>query len=155
MRILMVCLGNICRSPIAEGVMRHLIAENNLNWQVDSAGTESYHVGEPPHHYSQKMCQKNGIDISQQKARRFVAADLEEFDKIYAMSGDVYKNIRYMAGSRFDEARVALFLDELYPGENRSVPDPWYGEEDGYEIVYDMIRKACEKIILRYKSELF
>lgn len=87
MRILMVCLGNICRSPIAEGVMRHLVSGNNLNWQIASAGTEGYHIGEPPHHYSQKICQKHGIDISQQRARQFVAADLQEFDK----------NIRHVA----------------------------------------------------------
>lgn len=155
MRILMVCLGNICRSPIAEGVMRYMIVNNSLNWSVLSAGTESYHIGEHPHRYSQKICQKHGIDISKQKARKFVAADFEQFDKIYAMSKDVYDLIKDQAGSHFDETKVCLFLNELYPGENRSVPDPWYGEEDGYEIVYELINKTCEKIIAKYKSELF
>lgn len=155
MRILMVCLGNICRSPIAEGIMKNLIQINHLNWTVDSAGTESYHVGEPPHRYSQKVCQKHNIDISQQRARQFVAEDFKKFDKIYCMSEDVMKIVKHQAGSHFDENKISLLLNELYPGEGRSVPDPWYGEEDGYAIVYDLINKSCEKIISKYKSELF
>src|SRR6218665_1035717 len=106
MRILMVCLGNICRSPIAEGVMRNIALLNNLNWQIASAGTENYHIGEPPHSYSQKVCQKHGIDISQQRARKFVASDFEQFDKIYAMSQDVLAEIKYQAGSAFDEGKI-------------------------------------------------
>jgi len=155
MRILMVCLGNICRSPIAEGIMKKLITTNHLNWIVDSAGTESYHVGEPPHRYSQKICQKHHIDISQQRARRFVVEDFKLFDKIYCMSDDVMEIIKMQAGSSFDENKVSLLLNELYPGEGRSVPDPWYGAEDGYVVVYDLINKACEKIVAKYKSELF
>jgi protein-tyrosine phosphatase len=155
MRILMVCLGNICRSPIAEGIMQNLITMNHLNWSVLSAGTEDYHIGAPPHRSSQKICQKHGIDISKQKARKFVATDFEKFDKIYAMSGDVYEIMKDQAGSHFDETKVSLFLNELYPGENQSVPDPWYGDEDGYEIVYELINKTCEKIVAKYKSELF
>lgn len=154
MRILMVCLGNICRSPIAEGVMRNIALVNNLDWQIASAGTESYHIGEPPHHYSQKVCQKNGIDISKQRARKFVASDFSNFDRIYAMSQDVLTEIKHQAGTAFDEGKISLFLNELYPGNNRSVPDPWYGPEDGYTEVYDMIRKTCEVIAAKYKSAL-
>ncbi|WP_235903463.1 low molecular weight protein-tyrosine-phosphatase [Taibaiella lutea] len=155
MRILMVCLGNICRSPIAEGIMKNMIQINHLNWMVDSAGTESYHVGEPPHPYSQKICQKYHVDISQQKARQFVVEDFKLFDKIYCMSKDVMNIVKHQAGSSFDENKVSLFLNELYPSENRSVPDPWYGEEEDYVIVYDLINKTCEKIVAKYKSELF
>ncbi|KAA5537535.1 low molecular weight phosphotyrosine protein phosphatase [Taibaiella lutea] len=151
----MVCLGNICRSPIAEGIMKNMIQINHLNWMVDSAGTESYHVGEPPHPYSQKICQKYHVDISQQKARQFVVEDFKLFDKIYCMSKDVMNIVKHQAGSSFDENKVSLFLNELYPSENRSVPDPWYGEEEDYVIVYDLINKTCEKIVAKYKSELF
>ena len=154
MRILMVCLGNICRSPIAEGVMRNIALLNNLNWQIASAGTENYHIGEPPHSYSQKVCQKHGIDISQQRARKFVASDFEQFDKIYAMSQDVLAEIKYQAGSAFDEGKISLFLNELYPGSNRSVPDPWYGPEEGYTEVYEMIERTCLGIAAKYRSAL-
>lgn len=153
MRVLMVCLGNICRSPIAEGVMRHIAFQHNLNWSIESAGTESYHIGEAPHSYSQKVCHKYGIDISQQKARKFVPEDFNNFDKIYAMSKDVLEEIKHVSGSSFDESRISLFLNELYPGSNRSVPDPWYGPEDGYEEVYDMIEKTCRKIAEKYRSQ--
>lgn len=152
MRILMVCLGNICRSPIAEGIMKNLIFENNLNWHVESAGTESYHIGEPPHKHSQNICQKNGIDIAKQRARQFVAADVENFDKIYAMADDVLIAVKRMSGSAFDASKVSLFLNELYPGSNRSVPDPWYGTEEGYTDVYDMIYTTCEAIVEKYKQ---
>lgn len=155
MRILMVCLGNICRSPIAEGIMKKLIQKNHLNWTVDSAGTESYHVGEHPHPYSQKICQKHQIDISQQRARQIVLEDFKIFDKIYCMSSDVLDIVKHQAGSSFDGNKISLLLNELYPGACKSVPDPWYGEEDGYSIVYDLINNACEKIVAKYKSELF
>lgn len=147
MRILMVCLGNICRSPIAEGVMKHLVAKNNLSWTIASAGTEGYHTGEQPHRYSQKICQKHGIDISKQRARRFVAEDLGNFDHIYVMSADVLQEVKHIAGTAFDEQKVKLLLNEVYPGSNRSVPDPWYGPEDGYLEVFDMISRACEAIL--------
>jgi len=155
MRILVVCLGNICRSPIAEGVLKHMVQKNNMNWIVASAGTENYHIGEPPHRYSQKICQKNGIDISQQRARPFVASDLNNFDKIYAMSKDVLEIIKDRVGIHFDASKITLFLNELTPGANKSVPDPWYGPEEDYEIVFDLIEKTCEKIVLKYKSEQF
>lgn len=151
MRILMVCLGNICRSPIAEGVMKHIASRNNLDWDVASAGTEHSHIGEPPHMFSQKICQKHGIDISQQRARRFSASDIGKFDRIYAMSADVLKEIRHITGTSFDGQKISLFLNESYPGSNRSVPDPWYGPEDGYTEVFDMIEKTCEKIVTKYR----
>lgn len=152
MRILMVCLGNICRSPIAEGVMRRLISRNNLDWEVASAGTESYHIGEAPHRFSQKICQKNDIDISQQRARRFVVADLDHFDLIYVMAEDVLQEVKHIAGSAFDGRKVILFLEERFPGSGRSVPDPWYGPEEGYAEVFDMISSTCETILEKYRT---
>ncbi len=150
MRILFVCLGNICRSPIAEGVLRHYSHERHLDWQIASAGLESYHIGSAPHQYSQKICRLNGVDISAQRARKFSTSDLERYDKVYAMSEDVYEEIRRLAGNNSSITSLHLFLNELMPGSNASVPDPWYGEEDGYKPVYEMIDKTCKIIIEKY-----
>lgn len=145
----MVCLGNICRSPIAEGVMRHKIAENGLDWHVDSAGTESYHIGSSPHKYSQEVCEQYGIDISGQRARQFDTLDFQEYDKIYAMAEDVLEEI--ISKGHHDVQNVSLFLNELNPGANESVPDPYYGGQEGYTLVYDMIDRTCDAIIKKYK----
>jgi protein-tyrosine phosphatase len=147
----MVCLGNICRSPIAEGVLRHKAKLNGLEWIVDSAGTESFHLGEPPHRLSQKICIENGIDISDQKARRFIVADLNKYDKIYALADDVYDEIRRIARTNEGMHKVDLFLNELTPGANRSVPDLWYGPEEGYRKVFELINQTCDAIIKKYK----
>ncbi len=152
MKILMVCLGNICRSPLAEGILQDKAWKAGLKWSIESAGTESYHVGEPPHHLSQKVAKLNGIDICKQRARRFVAEDFERFDKIYAMSADVLNDMRIMARNKFDENKVDLLLNELFPGENADVPDPWYGPEPGYHEVFRLINNACEKIIEKYST---
>lgn len=151
MKILMVCLGNICRSPIAEGLMRQKITAAGLDWEVASAGTESYHVGSAPHRHSQDICNKYGVDIRQQRAQQFSAADFERYDKIYALAGDVYKEIERIGGKKADMSKVDLLLNELTPGRNESVPDPYYGGAEGYIFVYDIINSACEAIINKYK----
>lgn len=150
MRILFVCLGNICRSPMAEGILKAKAATKGLNWTIESAGTESYHIGEPPHRFSQKICRENGIDISAQRARIFTASDLGQWDKIYALASDVLREIQKIGGRRGDYSNVMLFLEELYPGRKNSVPDPWYGDESGYVRVYDLIEETCEAIIQKY-----
>ncbi|MDQ3276859.1 MAG: low molecular weight phosphotyrosine protein phosphatase [Bacteroidota bacterium] len=152
MKILMVCLGNICRSPLAEGVLKHKAEEAGLHWTVESAGTNGYHIGEAPHHLSQKVAKLNGIDICEQRARRFVKEDFDRYDKIYAMAADVLDDIRQIAKEKFDPAKVDLFLNELYPGKNASVPDPWYGTEPGYHDVYKLIDATCEKIVSNYAN---
>ncbi|HET9746816.1 MAG TPA: low molecular weight protein-tyrosine-phosphatase, partial [Chitinophagaceae bacterium] len=152
MKILMVCLGNICRSPLAEGILQDKISKAGLKWSVESAGTESYHVGQPPHPLSQKVAILNGIDICQQRARRFVGEDFERFDKIYAMSADVIEDMRRLARNKFDKKKVDLLLNELFPGQNVDVPDPWYGPEQGFHEAYKMINDACEKIIQKYST---
>jgi len=146
MKILMVCLGNICRSPLAEGILQQRANAAGLLWQVDSAGTNGYHTGEPPHHLSQKVAKLNGIDISRQRSRRFVKEDFEHYDKIYAMAPDVLQDIRRIAGNRFDATKAALLMDVLHPGEEQEVPDPWYGPEPGYHEVFALIDKACIQI---------
>ena len=147
MKILMVCLGNICRSPLAEGILQHKISKAGLNWQVDSAGTNGYHVGDTPHRLSQKVARMNGIDISRQAGRQFVKEDFDRFDKIYAMAADVVDEIKYISKEKFDADKVDLLLNEKYPGQHRDVPDPWYGTEPGYHEVYELIDKACEQLI--------
>lgn len=153
MNILMVCLGNICRSPLAEGIMRHKIEEAGLQWQVDSAGTNGYHVGEAPHRLSQKVAAMNGIDIRNQRARNVVADDFEKFDIIYAMADDVIDEIKWRTGKKYNAAKVKLLMNEAYPGKNMDVPDPWYGPEPGYHEVFDMIDKACSRIIEKYATQ--
>lgn len=150
MKILMVCLGNICRSPLAEGILKHKAQQAGLKWTVDSAGTNGYHIGEAPHRLSQKVAKLNGIDICEQKARQFVAADFDKYDKIYAMADDVLDDMRRIAGKKFDPTKATLFLNEMYPGENRSVPDPWYGTEPGFHDVYKIINQVCDRIIEKY-----
>ncbi len=145
----MVCLGNICRSPMAEGILQHKAQAAGLNWFIDSAGTNGYHNGERPHRLSQKVSKLNGIDISQQVSRPFVKEDFERFDKIYAMAGDVIDEMKAIAGNRFDTSKVDLLLNELYPGENADVPDPWYGTEPGFHEVFELIEEACEAIIAK------
>lgn len=152
MKILMVCLGNICRSPLAEGILQHKVQQHGLNWTVDSAGTGGYHNGEPPHKLSQKVARLNGIDISEQCARQFVKEDMELFDLIYVMDASNYNDVKRISRDLWNEAKTDLLLNALYPGENRGVPDPWYGTEQGYHEVFEMVSKACDNIIEQYKN---
>ncbi len=153
MKILMVCLGNICRSPLAEGILQQKAKQAGLNWQVESAGTNGYHDGEAPHPLSQKAALKNGVDISKQRSRRFTAADMEQYDMIYALAGDVMYEIRRIAGKKFDPAKTDLLMNVQYPGSNRDVPDPWSGPERGYHDAFAMISKACDAIIEKYTAQ--
>jgi protein-tyrosine phosphatase len=150
MKVLMVCLGNICRSPLAEGILRDKARQAGLDWEIDSAGTNSYHTGEAPHPLSQKVARLNGVDISNQRARRFTADDFQQFDKIYAMAGDVVDDMRRIAGKKFDPAKVDLLLNEVHPGQDADVPDPYYGPEPGYHEVYNLISDAADQIIAKY-----
>ena len=150
MKILMVCLGNICRSPLAEGILREKARAAGLDWEIDSAGTNGYHIGEAPHHLSQKVARQNGLDISRQRARKFTANDFQRFDKIYAMASDVVDDMRHIAGRQFEGSKVDLLLNEVHPGHNEDVPDPWYGPEPGYHEVYKLISDAADKIIAKY-----
>ena len=154
MKILMVCLGNICRSPLAEGILQHKAREAGLPWIIDSAGTNGYHIGEAPHHLSQKVARLNGIDISHQRSRAFTPGDLQQFDIIYAMANDVIRDMRYIAGKAYNPAKVDLLMNTLYPGKHLDVPDPWYGGEDGYHQVYDMLNNACNRIIKLHAQNL-
>jgi protein-tyrosine phosphatase len=152
MKILMVCLGNICRSPLAEGILQDKAFKAGLKWCVESAGTQSYHVGDPPHPLSQKVARLNGIDISNLRARRFSVQDFDLYDKIYALADDVRDEIRKFSKVEHNLHKVDLLMNEVYPGENRNVPDPWSGPEPAYQEAYALIDKACDAIVKRYSK---
>ena len=152
MKILMVCLGNICRSPLAHGILEHKIAKYNLTSKVDSAGTGSWHTGEPPDPRSVEVALNHGIDISQQRARQFNINDFDNFDLIFVMDTSNFQNIKSMTLDSEKISKVKLILNEIHIAENRSVPDPYYGGESGFEIVYKMLDQACEHIIEKIRS---
>ena len=141
----MVCLGNICRSPLAEGILKN--KTQNLDVYVDSAGTASYHVGNLPDSRSIEIANKNGIDLTDQRARQFSEKDFDDFDKIYAMDTNNYSNIISLARNQSDRDKVDVILNELTPKSYDSVPDPYYGAGDGFQIVYDMLDNACDAIV--------
>ena len=141
----MVCLGNICRSPLAEGILKN--KTQDLDVYVDSAGTASYHVGNLPDSRSIEIANKNGIDLTDQRARQFSEKDFDDFDKIYAMDTNNYSNIISLARNQSDRDKVDVILNELTPKSYDSVPDPYYGAGDGFQVVYDMIDNACDAIV--------
>ena len=140
----MVCLGNICRSPLAQGLLESKVNESKV--YTDSAGTAAYHVGNSPDERSIDVAKKYGIYINNQRARKFVIEDFEKFSIIYAMDESNYQNILKLARNKEDENKVKMILNEVYPGKNLSVPDPYYGGNQGFENVYNMLDKACEII---------
>jgi len=145
MKILMVCLGNICRSPLAEGILAH--KTNHLNVKVDSAGTAAYHIGELPDTRSIEIAKKYNIDLTPQRARQFSRADFDEFDVIYAMDTNNYAHLISLAETKEERDKVRMILNEISPFACESVPDPYYGGENGFQNVYDMLDKACGKIV--------
>lgn len=150
MKVLMVCLGNICRSPLAQGILQRKINEQGLDWKVDSAGTGAWHVGEPPDRRSIQVAKTKGIDITRQRARQFRARDLSEFDLIFAMDQSNLRNIMRFADSPDQEAKVHLIMDMVDPHAHFDVPDPYY-DDNGFHQVFDMLEEACERIIARWK----
>lgn len=150
MKLLMVCLGNICRSPLAEGIMKQKIAQHNLNWTVDSCGTGGYHIGSLPDARSIDIAAKYDINITDQRARKLRSSDYEEFDLIFAMDVYNFQDILHQAKEE-EKSKIKLILNESNPMKNMSVPDPYYGGEDGFKNVFLMLEQACDKIIENYK----
>jgi protein-tyrosine phosphatase len=146
--VLMVCLGNICRSPLAEGILRHLATARDLVIEVDSCGTANYHVGDKPDSRSIKKAKEYGIDISNLRGRQFQIADFDFFDLIYVMDQSNYNNVITLARNEQDKQKVKLILNEI-SDNNSEVPDPYYGEADGFEHVYQLLDEACKNIILK------
>ena len=147
MRILMVCLGNICRSPLAEGILQHKIDTQKLeDWSVDSAGTGSWHVGDLPDERSIDVARKHGIDITGQCGRQFTAGDFDRFDKVLVMDSSNYQNVMKLARTDADRNKVALIMNYDRPGFNEAVPDP-YWDDNGFDKVYEMLDRATDKLI--------
>lgn len=143
-KILMVCLGNICRSPLAEGIMRSKLEAIDIPFEVDSAGTSNYHIGENPDARSVKNALKNGIDISNLKARQFVVKDFDQFDIIYVMDENNKSDVLSLARNEQDVAKVKLILSETPKSAHKSVPDPYFGGEAGFQLVFELLDQACE-----------
>jgi len=146
MRILTVCLGNICRSPLAEGIMKDRAQQAGLDWHVDSAGTGAWHTGELPDRRSIQTALAHGIDLTDQRARQFRPHDFDRFDKIFVMDVNNLRDVLRQARSEEDRKKVELMLDQIYPGQERSVPDPYY-DDDGFEEVFHMLDEACAAFI--------
>ncbi|MGB1551460.1 MAG: low molecular weight protein-tyrosine-phosphatase [Schleiferiaceae bacterium] len=140
----MVCLGNICRSPLAHGILESKAPED---WYIDSAGTSGWHEGERPDTRSIITAKGRGLNIDQQRSRPFLAEDFERFDVIFAMDSSNYTNITRLAPDEASKAKVRLIMNEAFPGENRQVPDPYTGGQRGFEDVYDMLDLAIEKFL--------
>ena len=143
-RILMVCLGNICRSPIAEGIMASKLPSDTFT--VDSCGTGNWHIGQQPDLRSISVSKKYGLDISTQKCRQIETTDFDTFDYLYVMDGSNYSDVVALSQNDSQKNKVALILNELFPNENRDVPDPYFGLENGFELVYEMLDETCEVI---------
>ena len=143
-RILMVCLGNICRSPLAEGILRKKVSSHIV--VIDSCGTGNYHIGDPPDKRSVAVAKKYDIDISNLRGRQFSTADFDAFDLIYVMDESNYENVTKLARSEDDINKVHFILNEVYPNQNYSVPDPYQGGTHQFESVFKMLDEACEVI---------
>ena len=143
-KILMVCLGNICRSPLAEGILASKLPKNKF--KVDSAGTGSWHVGHKPDDRSVAVAKKNKINISDQKGRQFRKSDFDSFDYIYVMDNSNYNDVIELAENQEQKQKVQLILDELFPNEKVDVPDPYFGLPNGFDIVYNMLDEVCDII---------
>ena len=143
-RILMVCLGNICRSPLAHGILQSKLPEDHF--YVDSAGTGAYHIGNSPDSRSIAVARKHGLDISTQSARQFKVSDFDTFDYIYAMDHSNYTNIISLARHSNDIGKVKLFLEANPSIKNKNVPDPYYGDLSDFELVYTLVNETCDII---------
>ena len=143
LKIVMVCLGNICRSPLAEGILK---AKLPKDYVVDSAGTGAWHTGQQPDKRSIATAKNRGLDITNQRARQFKVSDFDTFDYIFVMDNSNYKDVLSLAPTEESKSKVKLILNEIFPNENVDVPDPYYGGDDGFENVFDMLDQACEAI---------
>ena len=140
----MVCLGNICRSPLAEGILK--LKVDSQKYFIDSAGTGSYHIGSLPDSRSIAVARKYNLDITNQRCRQFKVSDFDEFDIIYVMDNSNRRDVLALARDENDKAKVRMILNEIFPNENVDVPDPYLGGDQGFEKVYKLLEEACSII---------
>ena len=150
-KVLMVCLGNICRSPLAEGILKSKVDKSLV--VVDSAGTGGWHVGELPDKRSIEVASRNQINISNQRCRKFKVDDFDDFDLIYVMDKSNLSDVLNLAATTLHEQKVKLILNELTPVSNMEVPDPYYGGERGFDHVFNLLDNACEHIAKKIMDE--
>ena len=143
----MVCLGNICRSPLAEGILKSKIDSNNV--YVDSAGTGHWHIGKKPDPRSIEVAKKHQLDITDQRGRQFSKQDFDDFDYIFVMDNSNKKDVLSIARNDSDKEKIHLMLNEIFPNENMDVPDPYYGGSEGFQNVYRMLDLSCDSIANR------
>lgn len=148
----MVCLGNICRSPMADGLLRRKVKEQNLNVLVDSAGTANYHIGSPPDYRMIETAKSRGTDIQNLSARQFSKKDFQDFDLIYVMDESNLSNVIKLSTNSTEQQKVKLILKELNPNESMRVPDPYYGSMKDFMDVYDLLDKVTDVIIEKIKN---
>jgi len=153
-KVLFICMGNICRSPTAEGVFRHLVNQAGLADQIfiDSAGTHAYHIGNPPDQRAQAAAIKRKIDLSSQRARKVETADFEEFDYLLAMDHSNYSELEYICPNEYED-RLSLFLNFANNSSEQEVPDPYYGEGQGFEQVLDLVEDAASGLLASIKDK--
>lgn len=152
MKVLMVCLGNICRSPLAEGIFRRVAERRGLDWEVDSAGTSGWHAGELPDRRSIQIARHHGLDIAGQRSRQVTPQDLFEFDYVFAMDASNLRNLTELAMARKPHARVVRFLEFAGYKDGHDVPDPYYNDQ-GFREVFDMLESASPAVIDRILLE--
>lgn len=150
-RVLMVCLGNICRSPLAEGILRSKVDPQKV--EVDSAATSDYHIGHSPDERSVAVAQKNDLDITYQRGRQFSPEDFDRFDIIYVMDMSNYRDVLALAQNEEHRQKVSLILDEIFPDENVEVPDPYQGGPEGFHRVFEMLEEACNVIAKKLDND--
>jgi len=146
MNILFVCTGNICRSPLAEGILRGKFLRYNIKGAVDSCGFETFHLGDPPDHRAQKIAKQNGIDISGHRVRIFHEGDFDRFDRIYVMDSYHFDSVMRVARNQNDRNKVDYIMNSVEPGRKIPVNDPYFEHESAFETVFHQLDQACDVI---------
>lgn len=154
MKVLFLCHANMCRSPLAEGLLKHILKLNNIDAEVDSAGFEAYHINESPDDRAIQKAREKGIDISEKRVRLFTREDFDRFDRIYVMDTLAYRNALYFARGEEDKQKVDYLMNVVYPGKNESVPDPFYRNLSSTDETFELLHEACKKIAGELSSQL-
>lgn len=153
MKVLMVCLGNICRSPMAEGILRAKAEHEGVEIEIDSAGTGNYHVGQGPDPRAVACALARGIEISQLRARQIMREDFDRYDVIYVMDRSNLSDVLELAQNAAHRKKVRLILNETSPGHDREVPDPYFGGQEGFDTVFEMLSASAEMIVKKEKQD--